>query len=117
MISKKSIVLFIFFVLLVKKQWKIILILVFAYYFLQFEQSEPYTTIDKHIEQVNRAIDEEELYYLEKYQKLESLKDEYPLRKIRMEQVKVINQMLYNVPLSREQEAKWNQIKLTLMEI
>lgn len=67
--------------------------------------------IAKEIYLANKLISPDNLYYYEKYNTLESLKGRFAPQKIKEAQVSLINQMLYNIPLNKESQAKWNYIK------
>ena len=115
-----SIILFILCILIVKKQWKIIVILVFIYYFFQIEETQKKIIVPTYlddIKQFNKKINPNDDYYFRTISKLESLKDKYPHGVVQREQVKVINQMLYNKDImTNEEEARWNKIRLDILE-
>ena len=133
MISKLQITFFILCYLVVYGHYNIIIILIFIYYFMTApKQSDEITSIMKEVKKLNDIIKQcsdstlferntllngKTIDYYDKFVKLEQLQDKYSLKDIRMEQVKIINQMLYLVELDKEHEAFWDSIKLNLYEL
>jgi hypothetical protein len=65
----------------------------------------------------NTLLNGKTIDYYDKFVKLEQLQGTYSLKDIRMEQIKIINQMLYLVELDKEHESFWDSIKLNLYEL
>jgi hypothetical protein len=118
-ISKEQFILFLFFILLAYKQWKIITILVFIFYFTKLKDDSK-NMISKEVGSFNDAINqinfyESENFYYKKFMKLEALKGKYPIEMIRNEQIKTINGMLIQIPLTPSDETKWLNIRDKLL--
>jgi hypothetical protein len=133
MISKLQITFFILCYLVVFGYYNIIFILIFIYYFwTASKESDEIISIMKEVKKLNEIIKQcsdstlinrntlingKNIDYYDKFVKLEELQDKYSLKDIRMEQIKIINQMLYLVELDKEHEAFWDSIKLNLYEL
>lgn len=111
--SKEQIVLFIFFYLLIKNQWNIIAILVFIYLF--YSMNNPMkTNISEEVKLFSEQVSKDNYYY-NKFMNLEKLKDKYPLKLIRYEQLKIINSMIQKIPITDELHEKWYNLKKELI--
>jgi hypothetical protein len=115
MITKDQIVLFIFFLLLINNQWKIIMVLIFIFFYFKLENPAK-QKVSLEVQTFNDAINkinfnQPDNFYYKKFLKLETLKDKYPIGLVRHEQIKTINGMLLQIPLTEEEESKWLVIR------
>jgi hypothetical protein len=118
MISKLQIIFFILCYLIIYGYYNIIIILVFIYYYyISSEKSDEVIKISMEVKKLNDIIDPDNSGYYEKFLKLDSLDGIYPTKDIRIEQIKIINQMLYLVELDKDAESYWTLIKLNLSEL
>lgn len=133
MISKLQITFFILCYLVVYGYYNLIFILIFIYYFWTAStESDQIISIMKEVKKLNEIIKQcsdstlinrntllngKTIDYYDKFVKLEQLQGTYSLKDIRMEQIKIINQMLYLVELDKEHESFWDSIKLNLYEL
>jgi hypothetical protein len=121
MIDGKNIVFFIFCLLIIKRKWNIIVILIFIYLFFKIEESVDVRNLPiiKEIENLNKIVNSENMSYFESFVYLERLKNKNREHdsKIKKEQVKIINQMLYILPIALDDslKSKWDEIKLQLL--
>ena len=118
-ISKEQFILFLFFLLIRYEKWNIINILVFIFIFEKIRDDSK-LSVSKEIAIVNDGLNnvnfyESENFYYKKFLKLEALKDKYPLQMIRNEQIKTINGMLIQIPLTPSDETKWLAIRENLL--
>jgi hypothetical protein len=118
-ISKEQFILFLFFLLIRYEKWNIITILVFIFIFEKI-RNDSKSSVSKEIASFNDSLNninfyESENFYYKKFLKLEALKNKYPLQMIRNEQIKTINGMLIQIPLSPSDETKWLAIRDTLL--
>jgi hypothetical protein len=118
--TKEQIVLFIFFLLVIKNQWKIITVLIFIYFYFSINNNVKETKISDEVKKFNTELNNinyysSDDYYYNKYMKLEALINKYPIEFIRYEQIKVINGMLTQIPITPEVESKWLSIRKELL--
>ena len=118
MITNLQIIFFILCYLFIYGHYNIIIILIFIYYYLTTsQQSDKMTNISLEVKKLNDIINSENSEYYEKFIKLNTLVQKYPIKEIRLEQIKIINQMLYLVELDKNSELYWDSIKLNLYEM
>ena len=117
--TKEQVILFIFFLLISKNQWKIIIVLIFIYFYYKLEENTK-TPISENVKEFNNYINNinyecPDNFYYNKYINLEKLKNKYPKELIKYEQIKLINSMLHQIPLKKEEYNKWINYKNELL--
>lgn len=111
--TKEQLILFVFFYLMIKNQWKIITVLIFIYFYFSINE-EIKTKTSEEVNIFSQKVSKDNYYY-NKFINLEKLKEKYPIELIRYEQVKVINGMLNKIPLNDTIKSKWYNIKNDLL--
>lgn len=111
--TKEQLILFVFFYLMIKNQWKIITVLIFIYFYFSINE-EIKTKTSEEVKLFSQEVSKDNYYY-NKFINLEKLKEKYPVQIIRYEQIKVINSMLNKIPINDNIKNKWYNIKKDLL--
>ena len=91
------------------------MVLIFIFFYFKLENPAK-QKVSLEVQTFNDAINkinfnQPDNFYYKKFLKLETLKDKYPIGLVRHEQIKTINGMLLQIPLTEEEESKWLVIR------
>ena len=116
-ITKNQIVIFIFFFLLAKRKYNIIITLLFVYAFFRIKKPRDKGLLEM-VAQLSQRVDADDHRFFRDFSRLEKMltKGQYPHSTIRREQLRILNQMLYLAPLSQTEQLQWARVRAMLLD-
>lgn len=105
LLLRRGAVLGVFAVIIYKRKWKVILLLLIIYLLYRFQGGND--VVEQKIEEYSAYLDRQDDYYLKRYRALNKLRGRYPDRAIDESVRDLVKQLLYRIPLPPQQEKEW----------
>lgn len=111
---KQIIILTLFLLLILTQRWRIIIILSAIFLvskILETNQDTDY--IELKMRDMVKVVGTD--YYLKRYLFLKTIQAEYSPKDVNIQKLKIINQMLYNIPITDDVAEEWLKIRRSLI--